>query len=197
MREVRLERVKGKEFPSTLHFLDIQTKSYRDFIQKDVKPEERKPVGLEGAFRDIFPIISTNGRMELEYISYTVGETNVPEASARRRELTYSIPLKVRLRLKRYKMTGGAPSIFEKEVNFCNIPCMTRSGSFIVNGNDRVIVNQLHRSPGVIFEEGETHEITQYGSHMYHARIIPYRGAWVEFEFDYNNALYVVIDRRR
>ncbi|MCD6412626.1 MAG: DNA-directed RNA polymerase subunit beta [Elusimicrobia bacterium] len=197
MREVKLERVRTREFPPTTHFLDIQLRSYKEFLQEDTNPEERKPIGLEGAFRDIFPIVSTNGRMELEYVSYSVGKRNTTEAGARKKELTYSVPIKVRLRLKKYKISGGAPNIFEKEINLCDIPCITQKGNFIINGNDRVIVNQLHRSPGVIFEEGEVHEITKYGRQMYHGRIIPYRGAWVELEFDYNNALFVVIDRRK
>ncbi|MFH1352196.1 MAG: DNA-directed RNA polymerase subunit beta [bacterium] len=197
MKEVNLARVKIKEYISTLNFLDIQTKSYKEFLQEDVSPDQRRPVGLEGAFKDIFPITSTNGRMEIEYVSYTSGRPNLTEEAARRKEVTYSAPVKVLLRLKKYKVTGGAPHIFEKEVNFCNVPYMTKNGSFIINGNDRVIVNQLHRSPGVIFEEGAPNEITQYGNQMYRARIIPYRGAWVEFEFDYNNALFVVIDRRK
>ena len=197
MREVKLERITGKEFPATLHFLDIQIKSYKEFLQKECELKDRRLVGLEAAFRDIFPVTSTNGRMELEYLSYSVGETNVTEENARKKELTYSIPIKVKFRLKKYKVIGGAPNIFEKEVNFCNLPCMTTNGSFIINGNNRVIVNQLHRSPGVIFEEGESHEITQYGHQMYKARIIPYRGAWIEFDFDYSNALYVIIDRRK
>jgi len=197
MKEVNLARVKIKEYFSSLNFLDIQTKSYKEFLQENVSPEQRSPVGLESAFKDIFPITSTNGRMEIEYVSYTVGRPNLTEEAARRKEVTYSAPVKVLLRLKKYKVTGGSPHIFEKEVNFCNVPYMTKNGSFIINGNDRVIVNQLHRSPGVIFEEGASHEITQYGHQMYRARIIPYRGAWVELEFDYNNALFVVIDRRK
>ncbi len=197
MKEVKLERVRTREFPPTTHFLDIQLKSYREFLQEDTKPEERKPIGLEAAFRDIFPIVSTNGRMELEYVSYSVGQRNTTEIGARKKELTYSVPIKIRLRLKKYKISGGPPNIFEKEVNFCDLPYITQKGNFIINGNDRVIVNQLHRSPGVIFEEGESHEITKYGRQMYYGRIIPYRGAWVEFEFDYNNALFVVIDRRK
>ena len=181
MREVKLERVRTREFPPTTHFLDIQLRSYKEFLQEDTNPEERKPIGLEGAFRDIFPIVSTNGRMELEYVSYSVGKRNTTEAGARKKELTYSVPIKVRLRLKKYKISGGAPNIFEKEINLCDIPCITQKGNFIINGNDRVIVNQLHRSPGVIFEEGEVHEITKYGRQMYHGRIIPYRGAWVDW----------------
>ena len=152
MREVRLEKVRGRDFLSSTHFLDIQIKSYKDFLQKDVKPEERKPIGLEGAFRDIFPIVSTNGRMELEYLSYSVGEPGVSEENAKRKEVTYSAPVKVKVRLKRNR-EGGAPHIFDKEINFFNVPYMTENGSFIVNGNDRVVVNQLHRSPGVIFEQ--------------------------------------------
>ena len=197
MREIRLERVKGKDFASTTRFLDIQTKSYQDFLQADVPPLERKPIGLEGAFQDIFPIVSTNGRMELEYAGYSVGQPSLTEVEARKKELTYSIPVKVTLRLKKYREQGAVPHIFEKEINFCNIPYMTKSGNFIINGNDRVIVNQLHRSPGVIFEEAAAHEVTQLGRQKYTAGIIPYRGAWVEFEFDYDNALIVVIDRRK
>jgi len=158
---------------------------------------QRKPIGLEGAFLDIFPIVSTNGRMELEYAGYSVGTPALTEIEARKKELTYSIPVKIQLRLKKYREQGGAPHIFEKEINFCNVPYMTKSGNFIINGNDRVIVNQLHRSPGVIFEEAAAHEITQRGRQKYKAGIIPYRGAWVEFEFDYDNALIVVIDRRK
>jgi len=197
MKEIRLERVKGKDFPSTTRFLDIQTKSYQDFLQADVPQSQRKPIGLEGAFLDIFPIVSTNGRMELEYTGYSVGTPALTEIEARKKELTYSIPVKIQLRLKKYREQGGAPHIFEKEINFCNVPYMTKSGNFIINGNDRVIVNQLHRSPGVIFEEAAAHEITQRGRQKYKAGIIPYRGAWVEFEFDYDNALIVVIDRRK
>ncbi|PIU18456.1 MAG: DNA-directed RNA polymerase subunit beta [Elusimicrobia bacterium CG08_land_8_20_14_0_20_44_26] len=197
MREVRLERVPGKEFFSSVHFLDIQTKSYEDFLQKDVKPEERKNTGLEGAFRDIFPITSANGRMELEYVSYSAGAPNTTEENARKKEITYSVPVKAKVRLKKYGDSGSAPHIFDKEINFFNVPYMTESGSFIINGNDRVVVSQLHRSPGVIFEEGEKNEITNRGFQKYNARIIPYRGAWVEFEFDYENVLYVVIDRRK
>jgi len=115
MKEVNLERTKIKEYLSTLNFLDIQTKSYREFLQEDIEPDKRRSVGLEGAFRDIFPITSTNGRMEIEYVSYTVGSRNLAEESARKKEMTYSVPVKVILRLKKYKITGGTPHIFEKE----------------------------------------------------------------------------------
>jgi len=198
MKDVVLGRLYCKEIsPKGQHLLDMQLKSYRDFLQEDVPPEARDRIGLEEAFQDIFPVVSANGKMELEYVSYVVGKPNATEENARKFDLTYSVPIKVKFRLKKYKNSDSPPTIFEKEINFCNIPYMTKSGGFIINGNDRVIINQMHRSPGVIFEEGEEHEVTKYGNQIFHARIIPYRGAWVEFEFDYDNALIVIIDRRK
>ena len=165
MKDVVLGRLYCKEIsPKGQHLLDMQLKSYRDFLQEDVPPEARDRIGLEEAFQDIFPVVSANGKMELEYVSYVVGKPNATEENARKFDLTYSVPIKVKFRLKKYKNPDSPPTIFEKEINFCNIPYMTKSGGFIINGNDRVIINQMHRSPGVIFEEGEEHEVTKYGN---------------------------------
>ena len=186
------------EFPP---LLAIQEGSYRSFLQEDVPPDERKNQGLHAAFLSIFPIESYAGA-KLEYINYTLGENVFDVRECKLRGLTYAAPLRVKIRLTIYDKEAGQGStkivkdIREQEVYMGEMPLMTDVGTFVINGTERVVVSQLHRSPGVFFEhdKGKTHSS---GKLLYSARIIPYRGSWLDFEFDPKDILYVRIDRRR
>ena len=167
--------------------LEIQTRPFADFLQMDVPKSRRENKGLQEVFNEVFPIENADGKYRLEYLSYQIGKPKYDLPEAQRRGLTYAAPLSVKLRLRSPK------EMKEQEVYLGDIPLMTSTGTFIVNGDERVVVSQLHRSPGVFFEE----EIHPNGKRMYTARIIPYRGAWLEFEFDLAENLHAVIDRRR
>ena len=167
--------------------LEIQTKPFTDFLQLGVPKTRRENIGLQEVFNEVFPIESADGKYRLEYISYDVGKPKYDLTETQRRGLTYAAPLSVKLRLRTSK------EMKEQEVYLGDIPLMTPTGTFIINGDERVVVSQLHRSPGVFFEE----EIHPNGKRMYTARIIPYRGAWLEFEFDLTETLHALIDRRR
>lgn len=190
------------EVLKTPYLLEMQIESYRSFLQKDVTPEHRKNTGLHAAFKSVFPISSYSGHAELEYVGYSLGEEpifNVEECKLR--GLTYAAPLKVSMRLVIYEKDTPAgkkaiKDIKEQEVYMGEIPLMTDTGSLVINGTERVVVSQLHRSPGVFFEhdKGKTHSS---GKLLYSARIIPYRGSWLDFEFDPKDFLFVRIDRRR
>ncbi len=182
------------ELPS---LLEMQTRSYDEFLQGDVPAEERKIQGIQAAFMDVFPIASTDETLQLEFMHYTLGEPRYNIEEAISKDASYSSQLRAWLRLVQ-KQPGGKPKVLtEQEVYFCDLPLMTPHATFVINGVERVVVSQLHRSPGVIFEEDEEKKISSYGKKLYFARMIPYRGAWVEFEFDLNNALYVRIDKKR
>ncbi|MFH1848512.1 MAG: DNA-directed RNA polymerase subunit beta, partial [Candidatus Omnitrophota bacterium] len=178
---------KLKEVFHMPHFLDIQLASYKDFLQADAPRTKREHYGLEGALREVFPIENYDGSYKISYVSYVFGKPKYSASECRKRALSYAVPLKVKLRLHTPKETK------EQEVYFCDIPLITEAGTFIINGDERVVVSQVHRSPGVSFEEA----IHPNGKRLYSARIIPYRGAWLEFEYDVNDILYVYIDRRR
>ncbi|MCL2485519.1 MAG: DNA-directed RNA polymerase subunit beta [Endomicrobia bacterium] len=177
--------------------LKMQKDSFAEFLQKDTVPEKRKLHGLEGAFRDIFPLTNSDESLVLEYVSYAFGEPKYSVEESIARDATYALPLKVKLRLMHRKEDGKEKELSEQEVYFGDIPLMTDTATFIINGAERVVVSQIHRSPGVIFEEDEEKRVTVLGKPLYFARMIPYRGAWVEFEFDQNGILYVRIDRKR
>ncbi|MCA6072605.1 MAG: DNA-directed RNA polymerase subunit beta [Endomicrobium sp.] len=177
--------------------LKMQKDSFAEFLQQDVPPEKRKYRGLEGAFRDIFPLTSSDESLVLEYVSYSFGEPKYSVEESIARDATYALPLKVKLRLMHKKEDGKEKELSEQEVYFGDIPLMTDTATFIINGAERVVVSQIHRSPGVIFEEDEEKRVTIVGKPLFFGRIIPYRGAWVEFEFDQNGILYVRIDRKR
>jgi len=193
------------------NLIEVQKNSFEEFLQRDVPPEKRKRQGLQAAFLDIFPIENVDQTMRLEFEwedkgrkggGYILEEPKYDKMEAINKDTTYSIPLKIRVRLVIKKGTRKKPIIKEQSVYLCNLPCMTDMGTFIINGAERVVVNQLHRSPGVIFEEDQEPgtkkiKISSYGKRLYVASIIPYRGAWVEFEFDSNNALFVKIDKKR
>ncbi|MFW0079378.1 MAG: DNA-directed RNA polymerase subunit beta [Coxiella endosymbiont of Haemaphysalis qinghaiensis] len=190
------------EVLKTPYLLEMQIESYRAFLQKDVTHEHRKNTGLHAAFKSVFPISSYSHHAELEYVGYSLGEEpifNVEECKLR--GLTYAAPLKVSMRLVIYEKDTPAgkkaiKDVKEQEVYMGEIPLMTDTGSLVINGTERVVVSQLHRSPGVFFEhdKGKTHSS---GKLLYSARIIPYRGSWLDFEFDPKDFLFVRIDRRR
>ncbi len=183
------------------HLLTIQSDSYQRFLQKTTDVMQREHVGLHAAFQSVFPIESYSGFQKLEYVSYSLGEPMFDEEQCKQRDVTYSAPLKVNMRLVLYeKDTAGRDKIVkdirEQEVFMGEIPLMTETGSFIVNGTERVIVSQLHRSPGVFFEhdKGKSHSS---GRLLYAAKIIPYRGSWLDLEMDPKDCIHVRIDRRR
>jgi len=183
------------------NLIEIQRDSYDRFLQKDVPHEGRKDMGLQGAFRSVFPISDFSGTSSLEFVKYTFERTKYGEEECLSKGLTYEAPLKLTVRLLVFDtdVTNGTKSIRdikEQEIYFGTIPMMTDRGTFIVNGTERVIVSQLHRSPGVFFDhdKGKTHAS---GKLLYSARIIPLRGSWLDFEFDPKDLLYVRIDRRR
>ncbi|WP_275288025.1 DNA-directed RNA polymerase subunit beta [Halomonas elongata] len=181
------------------YLLAIQLDSYYDFLQQDRSPEERLDVGLHAAFRSVFPIESFSGNAALEYVSYRFGTPAFDVKECQLRGVTYSAPLRVKVRLIIYDKDSSNKAIKdikEQEVYMGEIPLMTENGTFVVNGTERVIVSQLHRSPGVFFDhdKGKSHSS---GKLLYSARVIPYRGSWLDFEFDPKDNVFVRIDRRR
>ncbi|HMY97647.1 MAG TPA: DNA-directed RNA polymerase subunit beta [Pseudomonadales bacterium] len=181
------------------YLLAIQLDSYREFLQIDKDPLARMDIGLHAAFKSVFPIVSYSGNAALEYVSYALGEPPFDVGECQLRGVTYAAPLRVRVRLILYDRESSnkvIKDIKEQEVYMGEIPLMTDNGTFVINGTERVIVSQLHRSPGVFFDhdKGKTHSS---GKLLYSARIIPYRGSWLDFEFDPKDILFVRIDRRR
>ncbi|MBI5211548.1 MAG: DNA-directed RNA polymerase subunit beta [Elusimicrobia bacterium] len=196
-----MNQIKFSKIPQALEMpdlLEMQKRSFKDFLQEDVAPAERKLMGIQAAFMDVFPIESADCSMVLDFVRYRLCPTRYATAEeARAHDATYATSLKAILRLSSRQPSGKLKQIVEQEVNLCDIPLMTENASFIINGAERVVVSQLHRSPGIVFEEDEEKKISSIGRRLYFARIIPYRGAWVEFEFDLNNALYVRVDRKK
>ena len=183
------------------NLIDIQKRSYDKFLQTDVHRDERENIGLQGVFNSVFPIRDFNGTSELVFSGYTLERPKYDVDECRQRGMTYAAPIKVTIQLIIYDTGGDSTEravrdIKEQEVYFGEIPLMTVNGTFIINGTERVVVSQLHRSPGVFFDHdrGKTHSS---GKLLYQARIIPYRGSWLDFEFDPKDLLYVRIDRRR
>src|SRR5689334_19992206 len=183
------------------YLIEIQKNSYDVFLQKDVAPDQRQNAGLQGVFKSVFPIKDFNETASLEYVSYTLGEPKYDVDECHQRGMTFAAPLKVTVQLVLWDVDPQSQSrsiknVKEQEVYFGEMPLMTKNGTFMVNGTERVIVSQLHRSPGVFFEhdKGKTHAS---GKLLYSARVIPYRGSWLDFEFDPRDILYVRIDRRR
>ncbi|HEY5010139.1 MAG TPA: hypothetical protein VIH73_03220, partial [Acidimicrobiales bacterium] len=182
------------------NLIDIQKTSYDKFLQTNVPPHERAEVGLQAVFRSVFPIKDFNGTSELVFVSYNLEKPKYDVEECRQRGMTYAAPIKVTTQLMIYDTREGGERIVrdikEQEVYFGEIPLMTDTGTFIINGTERVVVSQLHRSPGVFFDhdKGKTHSS---GKVLYSARIIPYRGSWLDFEFDPKDIIYVRIDRRR
>ena len=200
-KRIRKDFGKRPEKLAVPYMLQIQLESYWRFLQDDIQVDDRNDVGLHGAFNSIFPIVSYSGNVELEYVSYRLEPPVFEVKECQVRGLTYNAPLKVLLRLVIYDKDAPAGSrkvkdVKEQEVYMGDLPLMTDTGAFVINGTERVIVSQLHRSPGVFFDhdKGKTHSS---GKLLYSARVIPYRGSWLDFEFDHKDCLFVRIDRRR
>ena len=197
----RIRKNFGK-LPSAMdipYLLSIQVDSYRQFTQTGTSAEDRLDQGLHAAFKSVFPIVSYSGKAVLEYVSYELGKPVFDVKECQLRGSTYSVSLRVKVRLILYdkeSTTQTIKDIKEQEVYMGEIPLMTDSGTFVINGTERVVVSQLHRSPGVFFDHdrGKTHSS---GKLLYSARVIPYRGSWLDFEFDPKDMVYVRIDRRR
>ena len=191
-------RIQAPEIP---HLLSMQRESYNRFLQKESAPDQRRNEGLEAVFRSVFPISDFSGSTTLEYVHYRLGDPQYTVEECRIRGVTFSAPLRVALRLIVWEKDTEDGSkhihdIKEQDIYLGELPLMTDTGSFIINGTERVIVSQMHKSPGVFFthDKGKNH-VT--GKILYSARIIPQRGSWIDFEFDAKDLLYVRIDRKR
>jgi DNA-directed RNA polymerase subunit beta len=200
-KRIRKDFGKRPQILGVPYLLSIQLESYRQFLQVDKEAETRNEIGLHGAFRSVFPIVSYSGHVALEYVSYRLGEPVFDVKECQLRGLTYAAPLRVLLRLVIHDKEAPAGTkvvkdVKEQEVYMGELPLMTDHGTFVINGTERVIVSQLHRSPGVFFDHdrGKTHSS---GKLLFNARVIPYRGSWLDFEFDPKDNVFVRIDRRR
>ncbi len=180
----------------TPHFLDVQIQAFERLLQPDIEGD-RRDVGLERIFKEIFPIDDVNGNYSLEFQDYSLGEPKYSVDECMERDMTYAAPLKATLRLVLWEDLGDGErrpaDILEKEVYLGDLPLLTEHGTFVVNGAERVIVSQLHRSPGVVFEEN----VHPNGTRLFSARIIPFRGSWVEFTLDIHDVIHVHIDKRK
>ncbi|MFA5337208.1 MAG: DNA-directed RNA polymerase subunit beta [Candidatus Omnitrophota bacterium] len=186
IKELSFAKTK-KNYPMP-HLLEHQTNSYKEFLQMNILPEKRKKVGLQEILEEVFPMESPDKQYRLDFVSYSLSRPRYSVEECKKRAQTYAAPLRVRLRL-----TSPASEVKEQEIYLGDVPLMTETASFIINGDERAIVSQLQRSPGVFFEE----ELHPMGKRMYFARIIPYRGYWIEFRADINDTITVIIDRRK
>ena len=199
-----------KQIQDIPNLIEIQTKSYEKFLQADVPLAKRRNIGLQGAFKSVFPISDFSGKCSLEFVSYKIGDVRYDMRECIQKGMTYAAPLKIVVRLvvfdtdrladgrnhREEAETKPIRDIKEQEIYFGEIPLMTENGTFIVNGSERVIVSQLHRSPGIFFDHDKGKTVAS-GKLIYSARVIPIRGSWLDLEFDSKDLLYVRIDRRR
>src|ERR687894_1044339 len=194
MKEISFGRLdQGMGMP---HLLDIQTRAFEALLQLDAASQNREYIGLERVFKDLFPITDVHENFSLEFVRYSLGEPKYSVEECIERDMTYSAPLKATLQLVINEEVNGVKrprNIIEKEVYLGELPLLTPLGTFVINGAERVIVSQLHRSPGVVFEES-THP---NGQRLISARIIPFRGSWVEFTVDIHDVIYVHIDKKK
>ena len=198
-KRIRKDFGKLPEFMEMPYLLSIQIDSYNQFLQLGRQTDKRQETGLHAAFRSVFPIVSYSGSAALEYVDYRLGEPTFDVKECVLRGITYAAPLRVKVRLIIYDKDSSnkaVKDVKEQEVYMGEIPLMTENGTFVINGTERVVVSQLHRSPGVFFDHdrGKTHSS---GKLLYSARVIPYRGSWLDFEFDPKDCVFVRIDRRR
>ncbi|MBS3799464.1 MAG: DNA-directed RNA polymerase subunit beta [Thioalkalivibrio sp.] len=201
-KRIRKDFGKRPQILDVPYLLETQLTSYRDFLQADRAPDGRDPLGLHAAFQSVFPIVSYSGHVQLEYVSYRLGEPMFDVKECQIRGVTFAAPLRVLLRLVIHDKDAPAGAtvvkeVKEQEVYMGEMPLMTENGTFVINGTERVIVSQLHRSPGVFFDSDKGKSQGSSQKLLYNARIIPYRGSWLDFEFDAKDAVYVRIDRRR
>src|SRR6195256_3403386 len=183
----------GMEMP---HLLDIQTRAFEALLQLDAASHDREDIGLERVFKDLFPITDVHENFSLEFVRYSLGEPKYTVEECIERDMTYSAPLKATLQLVINEVVNEQKrprNIIEKEVYLGELPLLTPLGTFVINGAERVIVSQLHRSPGVVFEE----TIHPNGQRLFSARIIPFRGSWVEFTIDIHDVVFVHIDKKK
>src|SRR4030081_3976905 len=183
------------------NLIEVQRSSYDHFLQMGVMPAQRADVGLQEVFKSVFPIRDFSERAQLEFVRYELETPKYDVDECQQRGITFAAPLKVTLRLVVWDVDEDTGSrsirdIKEQDVYMGDMPLMTRNGTFIINGTERVIVSQMHRSPGVFFDhdKGKTHSS---GKYLFAARVIPYRGSWLDFEFDSKDLVYVRIDRKR
>ena len=198
-KRIRKDFGKLPEIMEIPYLLSIQIDSYNRFLQLNGSVEERQDAGLHAAFRSVFPIVSYSGNAALEYVDYRLGDPVFDVKECVSRGITYAAPLRVRVRLIIYDRESASKAVKdvkEQEVYMGEIPLMTENGTFVINGTERVVVSQLHRSPGVFYDHdrGKTHSS---GKLLYNGRVIPYRGSWLDFEFDPKDCVFVRIDRRR
>jgi DNA-directed RNA polymerase subunit beta len=198
-KRIRKSFAKREKVSEVPYLLTMQLESYKEFLQRDIPIEERKNQGLQSTFNTLFPISSHSGNAKLDFVSFSLGDVVFDVKECQQRGLTYGVPLRVAVRLSIMDKDATEPTVKEvreNDVYMGDMPLMTDNGSFVINGTERVIVSQLHRSPGVFFEHdrGKGHSS---GKLLYSARIIPYRGSWLDFEFDHKDYLYFRIDRRR
>jgi DNA-directed RNA polymerase subunit beta len=198
---VRKNFGKLKKIVEVPNLIDIQKRSYDKFLQRETPLDEREDIGLQAVFKSVFPIKDFGETSSLEFVSYSLDRPKYDEDECRARGMTFAAPIKVVVRLVVWDVddetgTQSIRDVKEQEVYFGEIPLMTEHGTFIINGTERVVVSQLHRSPGVFFDHdrGKTHSS---GKKLFSARVIPYRGSWLDFEFDHKDLIYVRIDRRR
>ncbi|NOY64843.1 MAG: DNA-directed RNA polymerase subunit beta, partial [Nitrospirae bacterium] len=203
MAEVLRERVNfGKVTPllEVPYLLEFQKKSYENFLQRNIPPEDRKEQGLQAAFKSVFPISDYNETATIEFLGYSIGEPKFTPRECIEKGITYGAPLKINVRLDLYEIEEDGRKVLkesrQQEVYMGELPLMTDTGTFVINGTERVIVSQLHRSPGVFFSPDKT-KTHASGRPLYTARVIPARGSWLDFEFDTKDLLYVRIDRRK
>ncbi len=210
MGDFRKNFGKVKKFLDIPNLIEIQTRSYEKFLQQELAPAKRGNSGLQGAFKSVFPISDFSGKCSLEFVSYKIGDVRYNEKECIQKGMTFAAPLKIVVRLVVFETDRLADGKFnreasenkpirdikEQEIYFGEIPLMTENGTFIVNGTERVIVSQLHRSPGIFFDHDKGKTVAS-GKLIYSARVIPIRGSWLDLEFDSKDLLYVRIDRRR
>ncbi len=200
-KRIRKDFGKSQAILEVPNLLQTQIRSYAEFLQLDTRPDERRERGLHGALMSVFPIVSYSRNAALEYVSYKLGNPPFNVRECKLRGMTYAAPLRVKVRLVIYDKESSAKQkpvkyVKEQEVYMGDLPLMTKTGTFVINGTERVIVSQLHRSPGVFFDhdKGKTHSS---GKLLFSARVIPYRGSWLDFEFDPKDGIFTRIDRRR
>ncbi len=203
MAEVLRERVNFGKVTSLLevpYLLEFQKNSYENFLQRNIAPENRKEQGLQAAFKSVFPISDYNETATIEFLGYSIGEPKFTPRECIEKGITYGAPLKINVRLDLYEIEEDGRKVLkesrQQEVYMGELPLMTDTGTFVINGTERVIVSQLHRSPGVFFSPDKT-KTHASGRPLYTARVIPARGSWLDFEFDTKDLLYVRIDRRK
>jgi DNA-directed RNA polymerase subunit beta len=180
--------------------IEIQKQTFERFLQTNIEPEKRENVGLQAVFNSVFPIKDFNDSASLEFVGYTLEEPKYDVQECLQRGMTYAAPFKVTIRLVAWDESEGSQAIRdvkEQEVYFGEIPIMTENGTFIINGTERVIVSQLHRSPGIFFDTSLSTTVSAAGKKIYSCRVIPYRGSWLDLEFDHKDLLHARIDRRR